>query len=118
MSHSLRTQNHDRGAVTVEMVLAMPILIMLIFGVVVLGNALSVKTQTVGIARDGARAAALSQPLPADTAIVGAACANPTDPTQFVTVAAIKPLSLRTIPFLPTVLPADFTETVTMRCGG
>ena len=100
------------------MVLALPVLLMLIVGVVVLGNALSVKTQTVGTARDGARAAALRQPLPPDTVIVGSACPVPTDPTKFVVVQATKPLGLRSIPFLPTLLPAEFNETVTMRCGG
>lgn len=118
MKRSTRKQDEDRGAVTVEMVLAMPILIMLIFGVVILGNALSVKTQTVGTARDGARAASLRLPLPANTAIVSAACPDPTDATKYVTVAATKPLTLRTIPFFPTMLPAQLTETVTMRCGG
>lgn len=96
----------------------MPLLVMLIVGVVLLGNALAVKTQTTGLARDGARAAALRQPLPADTAIVGAACPDPADPSQFVTVTATKPLNARSIPFLPTMLPAQITETVTMRCGG
>ena len=108
----------DRGAVALEVVLVMPILLTLILGVVVLGNALSVKTQTTGLARDGARAAALGKPLPAGTVIVGAACANPIDPDQFVTVQATKPLTLRSIPFVPAVLPAQFDETVTMRCGG
>lgn len=119
MKHSPHSQKDDRGVVALELVLALPVLLMLIIGSVVLGNFLSVKTQTVGLARDGARAAALSQPLPAQTAIVGAACANPTDPTRFVTVQAVKPVSLRSIPFLPiTLLPETITETVTMRCGG
>lgn len=101
-----------------ELVLAMPVLLMLIIGAVVLGSFLSTKTQTVGLARDGARAAALHQPLPAGTSIVGAACPNPTDPTKFVTVQATKTVNLRTIPFSPIALPATITETVTMRCGG
>jgi hypothetical protein len=113
-----RNDRDDRGVVALEMVLALPILLMLIIGVVVLGNALSVKTQTMGVARDGARAAALGKVLPADTVIIGAACPNPTDTTQFVTVQATKAFNLRDIPFLPTVLPADISETVTMRCGG
>jgi hypothetical protein len=49
---------------------------------------------------------------------VGPACPNPTDPTQSVTVQATTPLTLRSIPFLPDMLPTDVTETVTMRCGG
>jgi Flp pilus assembly protein TadG len=118
MNRSLRSDRDDRGVVALEFVLALPFLLMLIIGAVVLGNFLSVKTQTVGLARDGARAAALQKALPADTAIVSAPCPNPTDPTQFVTVQAIKSVSLRGIPFLPILLPADITETVTMRCGG
>lgn len=118
MSRSLRTHRDDQGVVALELVLAIPVLIMLIVGVVVLGNALSVKTQTVGLARDGARAAALGQPLPAGTSIVGAACPDPADPNSSVTVAATKTLSLRSIPFLPAVLPETIQETVTMRCGG
>ena len=108
----------DRGVATLELVLAIPALLMLIIGAVVLGNFLSIKTQTVGLARDGARAAALNQPLPADTALVSAPCASPSDPDAFVTVQATKTVSLRGIPFLPTVLPGTITETVTMRCGG
>lgn len=96
----------------------LPILLMLIIGAVVLGNYLSIKTQTVGLARDGARAAALRQTLPADTSIVGSPCPNPTDTTKSVTVQATKPVNLRSIPFMPVVLPAEITETVTMRCGG
>ena len=98
--------------------MALPILLTLIVGVIVLGNALAVKTQTTGLARDGARAAALRQPLPADTALVSAACPTPADPTKSVTVKATKPLGVTAIPFLPTVLPSTLSETVTMRCGG
>jgi Flp pilus assembly protein TadG len=100
------------------MILALPVLLMLIVGVVVLGNFLSVKTQTTGLARDGARAAALSKSLPADTAVVGAACPTPSNPDTFVTVQATKTVTLRGIPFLPSLLPETVTETVTMRCGG
>jgi hypothetical protein len=105
--------------VALELVLAVPVLLMLIIGTVVLGSFLSTKTQTVGLARDGARAAALRQPLPAGTSVIGAACPNPTDPTKFVTVQATKDVSLRNIPLMPVdFLPATITETVTMRCGG
>lgn len=108
----------DRGAVAIEMVLVVPVLVTLLVGAVVLGNALSVKTQTTGLARDGARAAALGRPLPAGTSIVGGGCPTPIDNTMFVTVQATKPLAVRDIPFVPTVLPSTLTETVTMRCGG
>lgn len=119
MKYSTHSRNDDRGVVALELVLALPALLGLIIGSVVLGNFLSVKTQTVGLARDGARAAALSQPLPAETSIVGAACSDPTDPTTFVTVEAVKTVSLRSVPLIPiTLLPETITETVTMRCGG
>ena len=119
MKYSPHSQDDDRGVVALELVLALPILLGLIIGSVVLGNFLSIKTQTVGLARDGARAAALSQPLPSDTTIVGAACSDPTDPTKFVTVQAVNTVSLRSIPFIPIdLLPETITETVTMRCGG
>ena len=118
MSNSLRSRRDDEGVVALELVLALPILLMLIIGTVVLGNFLNVKTQTSGLARDGARAAALSRSLPADTAVIGAPCSSPSDSTKFVTVQATKPVSLRSIPFLPDLLPDTITETVTMRCGG
>ena len=92
---------------------------MLIVGTVVLGSFLSQRTQTVGIARDGARAAALRLTLPADTSLVGAPCPDPADPTQSVTVQATKTVSLTTIPFMPSAwIPTTITEQVTMRCGG
>lgn len=118
MRRFTNSNKDDRGVVALEFVLAVPFLLMLIFGIVVLGNALSVKTQTTGLARDGARAAALQKPLPAGTAIIGSPCPTPADPTIFVTVQATKAVTIRNIPFLPTVLPANLTETVTMRCGG
>lgn len=118
MTSSLTSRRDDRGVVALELILALPVLLMLIIGVVVLGSFLSVKTQTVGLARDGARAAALSRPLPADTVVVGSPCPNPRDPNTFVEVRATKPVTLRGIPFLPSLLPETITETVTMRCGG
>ena len=117
MKHSPHSQD-DRGVVALELVLALPILLGLIIGSVVLGNFLSIKTQTVGLARDGAREAALSKSLPTDTVIVGARCPSPSDPTKFVTVQATKTVELRGIPFLPTFIPDTISETVTMRCGG
>ena len=118
MSRTLHTQHDDRGVVALEFVLAVPFLLMLIIGAVVLGNYLSVKTQTVGLARDGARSAALRQSLPTGTSVVGSPCPNPADSTKFVTVQAVGDVNLRSIPFLPTLLPATINETVTMRCGG
>lgn len=118
MNRSLKSLRDDRGVVALELVIVLPILLTLIIGTVVLGNFLNLKTQTSGLARDGARAASISRPLPADTAVVGASCASPSDPTKFVTVQATKMVSLRSIPFLPDLLPNAITETVTMRCGG
>jgi Flp pilus assembly protein TadG len=124
MRRSLRSHHDDRGVVALELVLALPFLLMLIIGTVVLGNFLRLKSQAAGFARDGARAAALRLALPANTAttsyaISGAACPTPTDSTKFVTVQVTQTVSLRSIPpLLPNVLPATITETVTMRCGG
>ena len=121
MTRSLRIHrgnDADRGVIALEFVLVLPFLLMLVVGAVVLGNFLSVKTQTVGLARDGARAASLRQPLPTGTAVVGTPCPNPTDPTKSVTVQATKDVALTSIPFTPISLPATITETVTMRCGG
>jgi Flp pilus assembly protein TadG len=119
MRRFLPSYRDDRGVVALELVLAMPILVMLIIGTVVLGNFLSIKTQTTGLARDGARAASLGLPLPADTSLVSAACPKPFDPTQSVEVQATKSVNLRSIPLLGVdILPATITETVTMRCGG
>ena len=121
MKRSLRSHRDDRGVVALEFVLVVPCFLILIIGIVVMGNFLRVKTQTTGLARDGARAAALRQPLPTGTVVVGTACPNPTDTTKFVTVEADTDLTLRDIPFIPTalfLLPATVTEQVTMRCGG
>ena len=119
MRRFLRSHRDDRGVVALEVVLAVPILLMLIIGAVVLGNFLNVKTQTTGLARDGARAAALHQPLPIGTVVIGTACPTPSDPTKFVTVQATKNVTLRSIPLMPVnFLPATTTETVTMRCAG
>lgn len=115
-------RSRDRGAVSLEMVFIVPVLAMLIFGAVVLGNVLSVKTRTTGFARDGARAAALGLDLPVEDgvtfAVVSGPCPTPTDTSASVTVSATMDVTIREIPFLPTVLPETITETVTMRCGG
>lgn len=118
MTRSPRSPRDDRGVVAIELVLIIPIFLMLIVGTIVLGSFLSQKTQTVGLARDGARAASLQQPMPAGTTVSGTACPNPADPTKSVTVQATESVSLTVIPFMPNFLPANITETVTMRCGG
>jgi Flp pilus assembly protein TadG len=111
----------DHGVVALELLLVLPVMLMLIFGTVALGGYLSVKTRTVGLARDGARAAALAQSLPSGTALVGAACPARSDPTfntTNVTVQATGTYNLQ-IPFLPGASGSKtLTETVTMRCGG
>jgi biotin transporter BioY len=120
MTRSLRSQREDRGVVALEVVLVVPILLMLIIGTVVLGNFLNLKTQTSGLARDGARDAALRETPRAGAVIVAGGCTAGSDPlTDTVTVSATKTVSLRSIPFLPIdLVPATITETVTMRCGG
>ena len=87
MNPSLRSQRDDRGVVALEVVLVMPILLMLIIGTVVLGNFLNLKTQTSGLARDGARDAALRQTPRAGAVIVAGGCDASSDPlTDTVTV--------------------------------
>ena len=112
----------DRGVVAIELVLILPFLLMLIMGILVLGNALSVKAQVNELARRGARAAALGDDPnalgePVGTFTVVRACPNP--PTGDAVVQAHQSVSLRSIPLIGiNVLPATITEEVRMRCGG
>jgi len=113
----------DQGVVALELVLILPFLLMLLVGVLVLGNFLSVKGQASNLARDGARQAALfpGQSLgDGRLSIVGPACpASPRDPSRSVTVQATLPVALRSIPLIgPAVLPSTLSQEVTMRCGG
>jgi hypothetical protein len=125
MKRFLRSRRHDRGddrgVVAIELVIAIPVLLTLILGAVALGSYVSVKAQAAGLLRDGARAAALRQPMPAGTETVppGAVCPNPTDTTKFITVKVSKTVPISQIPLTPIVLDADgqITETVTVRCG-
>ncbi|HUS41916.1 MAG TPA: TadE family protein [Ilumatobacteraceae bacterium] len=123
MFRSTRTEEHDdRGVVTLELVLAIPVLLMLIIGTVVLGSYLSQKTRVTGFARDAAREASLGKELPTEdgftfTFEVGP-CPTPPDPKESVRVRATTTVTLRSIPFLPTFIPDTISETVTMRCGG
>lgn len=116
------TNRDDRGVVALELVLILPFLLMLLVGVLVLGNFLSVKGQASNLARDGARQAALFPGTPlgdSRLAIVGAACpASPRDPSRSVTVSATLPIALQSIPLVPSVLPSTLSQEVTMRCGG
>ena len=119
----LRTSSRgDHGVVAIEFVLILPFLLMLLVGVLVLGNFLSVKGQASNLARDGARRAALFPGTPlgdARLSIIGPACpASPRDPTRSVTVRAELPVALRSIPLIPSLLPDTLTQEVTMRCGG
>ena len=118
MIRSLHTKRDDKGVVALEMVMIIPILVMLIVGVAVLGTALSVQAQTVGLAHQGARAAALGNDLPDNTEITEGQCSSPPAPTDTknVTVRATKPVLLRSIPFLP-LLRENHTAWATMRCG-
>ena len=119
MNRSMKPQRDDRGVVAIELLIVLPILLMLVIGSVVLGNFLNLKTQTSGLARDGARDAALRQAPRAGAVIVAGGCDASSDPlTDTVTVQATKTVTLRSIPLLPALLPDTITETVTMRCGG
>jgi Flp pilus assembly protein TadG len=100
--------------VALEVVLVMPILLMLIIGTFVIGTFLSVKSQTIGLAHDGARRAALELSLPSDTVIVGASCPNSND---YVTVRATQPVALSSIPFVGVVFDDTYTAEATMRCA-
>ena len=79
---------------------------MLIMGAVVLGNFLSIKTQTTGLARDGARACALRQTLPQRTSAITGLLAGlsprvPTRPTPQSSSTGHQDVTLRSIPPLP-----------------
>jgi Flp pilus assembly protein TadG len=118
MTQSLRSQNDDRGAVALEFIIVLPLLLTLIIGTVVLGVFLSEKSQTVGFAHEGARAASLGRPLPVDedtvVEIVGDACPNL---SKTVTVRATRPVSLRNIPFIPVLLKESHDETARFPCA-
>jgi Flp pilus assembly protein TadG len=114
---------NDRGTVAIEFVLIVPFFLILMFGVLAIGGFISVKTRTVGAARDGARAAALSQAFPTEPSGItltrtSAACPPRTDPnfsTTNVTVQAQSTYSQFGILGIPS---KTITESVTMRCGG
>jgi Flp pilus assembly protein TadG len=111
----------DRGVVAIEFVFILPFLLMLVVGIVALGNVLSLKAQANELARAGARAAALGQPLPEPdlTSISEGECAAPVGPNDSIEVEATLDVSLRSIPLIGVdVLPSTITESVTMRCGG
>jgi Flp pilus assembly protein TadG len=120
MSRFLRIRRDDRGVVALEVVLAMPILIMLIIGTVVLGNFLRLQAQATGEARDGARDAALGH-APRFGTITAGGCGDGKTPDDWVTVTVTKTVDLDSVPLFPDdvlPLPNTITETVTMRCGG
>ncbi len=106
-----------------EFVIIFPFFLILLFGVVQLGGFLSVKTRTVGAARDGARAAALSLPFPSEpTGITlirtSAACPPRTDPTFNTSNVTVQAQSTYTQLSVVGIPSKTITETVTMRCGG
>lgn len=118
MSPSLRSQRDDRGVVALEFVIVLPLLLTLIIGTFVLGIFLSEKSQTIGFAHDGARAASLGRPLPVANGtvieIVGSPCPNA---VKTVTVRATRPVSLRSIPFVPVLLKETHDETARFPCA-
>jgi Flp pilus assembly protein TadG len=116
-----RTRN-DRGVVAIEFVLVFPFLLLILFAVVVMGGYMSAKTRTVGAARDGARAAALSQaytpPAGITVTLTSAPCPPRTDPTfntRDVTVEATSTFTAVSIIGMPA---QTITEPGRMRCGG
>ncbi len=112
----------DRGVVAIEFVLVgAPILLVLLFAIATVGGYIVKKTQAVGAARDGARAAALLQPAPAPPAgvfvTITGACPPRTNPafnTQNVVATATSSFNI----MLPGMGVQNITEKVTMRCGG
>jgi Flp pilus assembly protein TadG len=55
----VRRKNEERGAVAVELILILPILVVLLFGIIEFGIALSKFQSYMGAAREGARYAAV-----------------------------------------------------------
>jgi hypothetical protein len=113
----------ERGIVAIEFVLVgAPILLVLLMAIASVGGYIVKKTQATGAARDGARAAALTQPFPAPPAgvtvtLVSSACPPRSDPTfntKNVVVTATSSFEI----MLPGMGVQNITETVTMRCGG
>jgi hypothetical protein len=117
--HRSTPQRDDRGVVAIEFVLILPFLLMIIVGILAVGNVVSLKAQANELARDGARKAALGLTLPAGSSVFSGECNPPVLPDDKVTVQAIKSVSLRSVPIIGVdFLPATITEKVTMRCGG
>ncbi|MEY2523062.1 MAG: TadE-like protein [Ilumatobacteraceae bacterium] len=111
----------DRGVVAIEFVFILPFLLMLLMGILVLGNYLSVKGQASNLARNGARTAALFPGTAlgdSRLSIVGSPCPTIRDSTKSVTVRATLNVGLKSIPLIPVVLPSTLFQEVTMRCGG
>ena len=120
MDRRHRPKNDDRGVVTLELVLAMPVLLMLIIGTVVMGNFLSVKTQTVGLARLRAPVQQRSpSPFPATRRSSAAPVPHTVRPDGVRDRPGHQNRRVAWHPVPPHVHPRDpISETVTMRCGG
>jgi Flp pilus assembly protein TadG len=82
MNRSINPNVTIAASLRSNFVIVLPILLMLIIGTVVLGSFLNLKTQTSGLARDGARDAALRQAPRAGTVIVAVAACASSDPTD------------------------------------
>jgi Flp pilus assembly protein TadG len=122
---ALKSRSRDqRGVVAIEFVIVFPFLLLILFALVVMGGYFSLKTRTVGAARDGARYYALLQtgtftpPAGITVTRTSAACPPRTDPnfnTVNVTVRAQSTFTQTSIIGMGT---QTITETATMRCGG
>jgi Flp pilus assembly protein TadG len=79
-----RTSNRsarDRGAAAVEFALVLPLLLLIIFGIIDSGRALSAQVILTGAAREGARLAALGQPNVVSRTQAAATGLNPVNVT-------------------------------------
>jgi Flp pilus assembly protein TadG len=89
-----RTSNRsarDRGAAAVEFALVLPLLLLIIFGIIDSGRALSAQVILTGAAREGARLAALGQPNVVSRTQAAATGLNPVNVTVTPCVAGAGP---------------------------
>jgi Flp pilus assembly protein TadG len=89
-----RTSNRsarDRGAAAVEFALVLPLLLLIIFGIIDSGRALSAQVILTGAAREGVRLAALGQPNVVSRTQAAATGLNPVNVTVTPCVAGAGP---------------------------
>jgi Flp pilus assembly protein TadG len=122
-----RRAEEERGAVAVELVVILPILVVIVFGTIEFGRVLNTQIALTGAAREGARVMAIhNDPSQAQTAVLQAASMSPAPtvtvtPTSCtrgdnVTVRAQRQVPIN-VPFFGN--PTFALEGVgVMRCGG